>query len=141
MADRSGVLAPSTIPPGGTLDDFVYPSEYIAFRSGDRYVASSWLGRNFIEGMKPGDKFRVFFPLKSTGGMIEYQFTFEVGGPDPAGIKAAPVPVLEPIAVVPLQPEATINAEGKRIPAGTCENLRTRSASTETLREYGCLSK
>jgi hypothetical protein len=52
-----------------------------------------------------------------------------------AGIKAAPVPVLEPI-VVPPPPEATINAAGKRIPIGTCENLRTRS---ETLREYGCI--
>lgn len=140
MDDRSGVLAPSTIPPGATLDDFIYPSEYITFRSGDRYRSSAWLGRNFIEGMRPGNRFRVFFPLKSTAGEIEYQFTFEVGDPvkQPTKIEIEPV---KPIVVVPPQPEATINAEGKRIPAGTCENLRTRSASTETLREYGCISE
>lgn len=79
MADRTGVLAPSTIPPGGTLDDFIYPSEYISFQSGSRYTSATWVGRNFIEGMRPGARFKVFFPLKSATGVTEYQFTFEVG--------------------------------------------------------------
>lgn len=79
MADRSAVLAPSTIPPGGTLDDFIYPSEYIGFQSGGRYISSQWIGKNFIEGMKPGAKFRVFFPLKLATGVIEQLFVFEIG--------------------------------------------------------------
>lgn len=79
MADRGGASAPSTVPPGATLDDFVYPRELISFSS-SRY-GSSWLGSQFFETMKPGSTFTLYMPIKHGPETIEYQFTFEVGHP------------------------------------------------------------
>lgn len=79
MAERSGVLAPSTVPPGATLDEFIYPRELISFSS-SRY-GSSWLGVQFFEAMKPGDRFTLYLPIKHGGEPIEYQFVFEIGSP------------------------------------------------------------
>jgi hypothetical protein len=79
MADRSGVLAPSTIPPGAVLDDFVYPRDALGF-SGGRY-GSGWIGVNFFEAMKPQQQFKLYLPLKYGAETVEYQFVFEVGAP------------------------------------------------------------
>ncbi|HEU4344693.1 MAG TPA: hypothetical protein VFU31_24320 [Candidatus Binatia bacterium] len=81
MADRSSVMASITIAPGGKVEDFIYPSSFVSLRSGDRDTSPAWLGRNFIEGMKPGNRFGVFFPLETITGITEYQFIFEVGEP------------------------------------------------------------
>jgi len=83
MADRSGVLASSTIPPGAVLDDFVYPSEVLSFSSG-RY-GSGWTGVNFFEAMKPQQQFKLYLPLKHGAETVEYQFVFEVGAPEQRG--------------------------------------------------------
>jgi hypothetical protein len=83
MADRSGVLAPSTIPPGAVLDDFVYPREVISF-SGGRY-GSGWTGVNFFEAMKPQQQFKLYLPLKHGAETVEYQFVFEIGAPEQRG--------------------------------------------------------
>jgi hypothetical protein len=80
MADRSGVLAPSTIPPGAALDDFVYPKELVSF-SGGKY-GSGWIGDKFFEAMKPRQQFKLYLPLKHGTEMVEYQFVFEVGAPE-----------------------------------------------------------
>jgi hypothetical protein len=79
MADRGGVLTPSTVPPGATLDEFVYPRELISFSS-SRY-GSSWLGVQFFETMKPGTNFTLYLPIKHGSDTIEYQFRFEAGQP------------------------------------------------------------
>jgi hypothetical protein len=66
----------------------------------------------------------------------------EAGCVTNTGTKIVPLQVVPREAaapiVVPPQPVPTINAEGKRIPAGLCENLVARSAKPETFREYGC---
>jgi len=79
MADRSAILAPSTIPPGATLDDFVYPQELMSF-SGGRY-GSGWTGINFFEAIKPGQQFKLYLPVKQGNDIVEYQFVFEVTAP------------------------------------------------------------
>jgi hypothetical protein len=80
MADRSGVLAPDTIPPDAVLDDFVYPSDVLSFSSG-RY-STGWTGVNFFEAMKPQQRFKLYLPLKHGTETVEYQFVFEVGAPE-----------------------------------------------------------
>jgi hypothetical protein len=76
MADRSGVLAPSTIPPGAILEDFVYPREVLSF-AGGRY-GSGWIGVNFFEAMQPNEQFKLYLPIKLGNETIEYQFVFQV---------------------------------------------------------------
>jgi hypothetical protein len=79
MADRSGILAPSTIPPGAILEDFVYPKELLSF-SGGRY-GSGWTAVNFFEAMKPGQQFKLYLPVKHGTETVEYQFVFEANAP------------------------------------------------------------
>ena len=81
MADRSGILAPSTIPPGAMLEDFVYPREMLSF-SGGRY-GSGWTAVNFFEGLKPQQQFKLYLPVKHGTETVEYQFVFEVSTPMP----------------------------------------------------------
>jgi hypothetical protein len=78
MVDRSGVLAPSTIPPGAALEDFVYPRELMTF-SGGRYA--SWIAVNFFEAFKPPQRFKLYLPVKFGNDTLEYQFAFEVIAP------------------------------------------------------------
>lgn len=79
MVDRSAPMAPSTIPPTASLEDFVYPREALNFVAGyGRYSSSSWYGGNFFEGMKPGDSFTLYLPVKRGTDTTEYQFVFEV---------------------------------------------------------------
>lgn len=75
MADRSSIRAPSTIPPGATLEDFVYPNEGLHF-SASRY-GSSWIGIQFFERMRPPQRFKLYLPVKHGSDTVEYQFVFE----------------------------------------------------------------
>jgi hypothetical protein len=81
MADRSGIQASSTIPPGAMLEDFVYPREMLGF-SGGRY-GSGWTAVNFFEGLKPQQQFKLYLPVKHGTETLEYQFVFEVSTPMP----------------------------------------------------------
>jgi hypothetical protein len=80
MADRSAILAPSTIPPGAVLEDFVYPKELLSFFSG-RY-GSGWMGVHFFEMMQPPQRFKLYLPIKYGNDTVEYQFIFAVGAPE-----------------------------------------------------------
>ena len=79
MADRTAVMAPSTVPPGAILEDFVYPRDVVSF-SGGRY-GSGWTGVNFFEAMKPEQQFKLYLPIKHGTDTVEYQFVFEVNQP------------------------------------------------------------
>jgi hypothetical protein len=80
MADRSSIVAPSTVPPGAVLDDFVYPKELVSF-SGGRY-GSGWIGIAFFEGMRPPQNFKLYLPIRHGADTVEYQFVFAVGAPE-----------------------------------------------------------
>jgi hypothetical protein len=47
FSERSAVVAPSTIPPGALLDDFVYPRDLISYVSGR---CGGWAGVNYFRG-------------------------------------------------------------------------------------------
>lgn len=76
LSERSALLAPSTVPPAATLEEFVYPREAIAY-------VREWQGMNFFESMKPGERFTLYLPIKRRDDIGEYQFTFEVFLPEP----------------------------------------------------------
>jgi hypothetical protein len=58
----------TTVPPGGRVEDFVYPREL-----------SSW---TYFEDIKPGQRFTLKLPLSYGGGrQTDYQFLFEVMPP------------------------------------------------------------
>jgi hypothetical protein len=80
MADSSAIVAPSTIPPGAILEDFVYPKELISF-SGGRY-GSGWVGINYFEKMKSPQRFKLYLPVKHGNDTVEYQFIFAIGAPE-----------------------------------------------------------
>lgn len=85
MAEGAGILGSSTIPPGATLEDFIYPRELVSFRpSTGRYSTAYWEGVSYFESMPSGSRFMVYLPVKLGGEAIEYQFTFEAGSPEPA---------------------------------------------------------
>jgi hypothetical protein len=79
MEDRARVLAPSTIPPGAILEEFVYPKEMVGF-AGSGY-GGDWIGINFFEAMKPQEQFKLYLPVKHGNDTVEYQFVFEVNAP------------------------------------------------------------
>ena len=81
FTERAMMAAPSIIPPGGALDDFVYPSDFIGLQAKSKFGSQTWLGNNFIEAMRPGERFRLHLPLGDETGVTEYQFVFEVGKP------------------------------------------------------------
>jgi hypothetical protein len=88
-ADAAAPMAPSTIPPTATLEDFIFPRESIQLTSG-RY--GGWSGRAFFETLRPGDSFMLFLPVKRAQDTVEYQFSFEVITP-PSGAPQANVPI------------------------------------------------
>jgi hypothetical protein len=81
FTERAMTAAPSIIPPGGALDDFVYPSDFIGLQSKSKFGSQTWLGNNFIEAMSPGEGFRLSMPIGEEAGIIEYQFVFQVDKP------------------------------------------------------------
>jgi hypothetical protein len=81
LTERAMMAAPGVIAPGAALDDFVYPSDFIGFQAKSKFASQTWLGNNFIEAMRPGEKFRLHLPLGDEAGVTEYQFVFEVGKP------------------------------------------------------------
>jgi hypothetical protein len=82
FTERSMMAAPSVIAPGATLDDFVYPSDFIGLQAKSKFGSQTWLGNNFIEAMRPGEGFRLHMPLGEEAGVTECQFVFEVGKPN-----------------------------------------------------------
>jgi hypothetical protein len=72
MIDQAFTMAPSTVPPSATLDDFVYPRELLTLTAG------SWYGSNFFENLTPGQSFTLYLPIRRGTETTEYQFTFEV---------------------------------------------------------------
>ncbi len=55
------------VPPGGRVEDFVYPREL-----------SSW---SYFEDIKPGQRFALKLPISYGGRQTDYQFLFEVMPP------------------------------------------------------------
>jgi hypothetical protein len=82
LTERARMAAPSNIPPGAVLDDFVYPSDFIGSQSMSKAAPPEWVGNNFIEAMKPGERFRLRMPIGEEAGITEYQFVFEVAKPN-----------------------------------------------------------
>jgi hypothetical protein len=83
LTERAVMAAPGVIAPGAALDDFVYPSDFIGLQAKSKFGSQTWLGNNFIEAMRSGERFRLHLPLGDEAGVIEYQFVFEVGKPRP----------------------------------------------------------
>jgi hypothetical protein len=81
LAERTKMTAPSIVAPGAALDDFVYPNDFIGSGSRSKFAPPVWIGNNFIEAMKPGERFRLHVPLGDEVSMTECQFVFEVGKP------------------------------------------------------------
>lgn len=82
--EASGVMAPSTVPPGATLSDFVFPKDAVFFTSG-RY--GGWGARQFFELIPAGESFNLYLPVKRGVDLVEYQFTFQSVAPGTAAIR------------------------------------------------------
>jgi hypothetical protein len=76
--EAGNVTAPSTVPPGATLTDFVFPREAVFFVSG-RY--GGWSASQFFEGIPAGETFSLYLPVRRGSDLVEYQFTFQTAGP------------------------------------------------------------
>jgi hypothetical protein len=73
LSDAAGSMAPSVIPPGSILEDFIYPSEGIRFSPG-RY--GGWYGAIFFETRQPAAQLKLYLPLKLGAEEKAYTFTF-----------------------------------------------------------------
>lgn len=78
--DAAAPMAPSVVPPGAMLDDFLFPKDHISYISG-RY--GGWSGQQFFEQLKPGDRVILYLPVKHGQDLVEYQFEFEASAPKP----------------------------------------------------------
>jgi len=76
LNDRSGLVAPSIIPAGATLDNFVFPADGISFDSAGR--ASSWVAPAVIERLTPGASISVTFNVKTADKVVSRTFKFSV---------------------------------------------------------------
>ncbi len=76
LNDRSGPMAPSIIPAGATLEDFVFPSDGISFDSAGR--GSSWVAPAVIERLTPGASISVTFNVKTADKAVSRTFKFSV---------------------------------------------------------------
>lgn len=57
IVDRDGIMPPSVIPPGATLEDFVYPADLFFF-------GREWWGAVFFEDLEPGQSISVSLSVK-----------------------------------------------------------------------------
>lgn len=74
--DRAGTMAPSIIPAGATLDDFVFPSDQITFQSLGR--SSSWIAPAVFERLVPGAEMSLTFSVKASADSVSKTFKFIV---------------------------------------------------------------
>jgi hypothetical protein len=81
LAERAKMAAPSDIQPGSSLDDFVYPSDFIGLQSASKSGSQVWLGNKFIEAMKPGERIQLRIPVADGTDITEYRLVFEAGKP------------------------------------------------------------
>jgi hypothetical protein len=75
LVDRDRPMVPSTIPPGGTLVDFVYPSALVHYLAG-RY--GGWVYDPFIDGFSPGQTFTLYLPFQAPDGLRARTLRFRV---------------------------------------------------------------
>ena len=73
LSDAAASMAPSIVPPGSILEDFIYPSEGIRYNPG-RY--GGWYGPLFFETKKPNTHLKLYLPLKLGAAEKAYTFTF-----------------------------------------------------------------
>ena len=70
--------APSIIPAGAALDDFLFPADLITYRSGR---LGMWTAVGFLERLQPGQVVTVSFGLRITGQPGERAFRFRATPP------------------------------------------------------------
>lgn len=73
LSDAAASMAPSVVPPGSILEDFIYPSEGIRYSPG-RY--GGWYGALFFETRRPKTHLKLYLPLKLGAEEKAYTFTF-----------------------------------------------------------------
>jgi hypothetical protein len=78
LVARNDPSAPSIIPAGAVLDDFLFPADLIAYRSG-RF--GMWTAVGFLERLQPGQVVTVSFGLRITGQPGERAFRFRAAPP------------------------------------------------------------
>lgn len=80
FTDRANMQAPTVIPPGASVRDFVYPSDYVSYVSG-RYGGWTELAM-FPDAPKAnaykGFSFGVFLPIEIDGKVKNYNFVFRI---------------------------------------------------------------
>ncbi|HXK33852.1 MAG TPA: hypothetical protein VNM91_07575 [Dehalococcoidia bacterium] len=76
LAARHEHKAPSTVPPGAALTDFVFPQELVTYAS-----QLGWYGAALFEAMRPGERFTLYLPITRGSERVEYQFVFEAESP------------------------------------------------------------
>jgi hypothetical protein len=78
LATRTDPSAPSIIPAGAALDDFLFPADLITYRSGR---LGMWTAVGFLERLQPGQVVTVSFGLRITGQPGERAFRFRAAPP------------------------------------------------------------
>ena len=78
LVARNDPSAPSTIPAGAVLDDFLFPADLITYRSGR---LGMWTAGGFLERLQPGQVVTVSFGLRITGQPGERAFRFRAAPP------------------------------------------------------------
>ncbi len=74
LADRDRPGAPSVVPPGASIEDFMFPSDGITFRALGR--SSFWAAPAFVEAFRAGDQFSVTVALRNGDRQMAKTFRF-----------------------------------------------------------------
>jgi len=91
LNQRSAQMLPSTVAPGATLNEFVFPGDGITFNAPGR--ASVWNSPAVFERMTPGAEFSLVLQIKRGATASPHTFKFSVVPPPvpaPAPAPAAP---------------------------------------------------
>jgi hypothetical protein len=81
VEERAMMAAPGIIQPGSSLDDFVYPSDFIGLQTATKFGSQVWLGNNFIEAIKPGERIQLRIPIADGADITEYRLVLEAVKP------------------------------------------------------------
>jgi hypothetical protein len=97
LNQRTAQMLPSTIAPGATLNEFVFPGDGISFSAPGR--ASVWNSPAVFERLVPGAEFSIVLSIRSGQTMAPRTFKFTVVPPPAAVAPAAPARAPAPTVV------------------------------------------
>ncbi|MGH7628971.1 MAG: hypothetical protein ACREOF_06200 [Gemmatimonadales bacterium] len=84
LVDRGQAMVPTTIPPGGAVEDFVFPADRIDYSTPTRLravntrVGDGWSYGQYFERLRAGETVSLYLPLQIGGETTPHTFRFRV---------------------------------------------------------------